>query len=569
MQKGQHRRSSSAKGQGHSGRYASLSQSIAFGPSFEDLLGGFETTYNFAYVSPPLTPPQNGSKDGSNANSRTSSRTSSPLCRDGINSLTGSPRRSPLRESRVKSIELLTEQFRRDTFLDTPKRNTYSGEHFLSDTCFDDEFVTCEDLTKWVNNSRTSDLLTDSVKSEPIHGGGSVHSESVRSESLNSEPCGDLVEYYSDDNYTQDLLKRVPQRFLERNTHFLRHSDSYQKSLENNPYNIPVELSSSESSHKNTPNHRTSKPRGIILGHGPYSNQPDSLISEYFGNTVEYSQRDCHSVVNKNIYSHCDSNYSPGYVNIESHSQIQSSAYSQDIVNTDLNRNSNTNVPNIDNSGLTESDKFNSNLKSVVNQEDKSILQNSDNILDCHIEIKAPAHKTTSCRPSWFQRLLNRHSRTRDSHATTEHVQNLNLAYTTIKPTLGGLDVASDSLPKENQSHIITVDVENIKLNQLTSAPQTDTTLRNSASPKSSPKLERTPIPSPKPERIGFLQTITPVLNNKFESLKCHFRLFGRAANPTGHTDNNQSQDKSRSVPFKTFKFKNAILEIAFWARPI
>lgn len=39
-------------------RYASLSQQIAFGPSCEDLLCDFETTYNYAYVSPPLTPPK-------------------------------------------------------------------------------------------------------------------------------------------------------------------------------------------------------------------------------------------------------------------------------------------------------------------------------------------------------------------------------------------------------------------------------------------------------------------------------------------------------------------------------
>ena len=544
MQKGHHHRSSSAKGQGHTGRHASLSQSIAFGPSFEDLLGGFETTYNFAYVSPPVTPPQTGSKEGSGANSRTSSRTSSPLCRDGLNSSHSSPRRSPLRESRVKSIELLTEQFRRDTFLDTPKRNTYSGEHFLDDTCFDDQFVTCEDLTKWVNNARTSDLLSESVKSEPI-AGGSVHSESVISESLNSEPGCDLVEYYSDDNYTQDLLKRVPQRFLERNTHYLRHSDSYQRSLENNPYDIPLDNTSSENSRRNTPKHRE-KSRGIILGHGPYSNQtqPDSLISEYFGNTVEYLHRESEGVVNKNVYSHCDRDYSPGYVNIETHSHIQSSTHSQDIVNTDLNGNSNTNVPNIVDSRLTESDEFNSNLKSVLNQDDKT-LGNSDNLLDCHIEIKSPSQKTTSWRPSWFQRLLNRQSRTRDSNATTEHAQNLNLAYAAIKTTPDGVNVLSDNLPNQKQSHI-SVDVDSTKLDQLTNPPLADNTLRNSASPKSSPKLERISFSSPKPERIGFLQTITPVLNTKFESLKCHFRLFGRASNPTDHTDSNPQQAKSR-----------------------
>ena len=124
-----------------------------------------------------------------------------------------------------------------------------------------------------------------------------------------------------------------------------------------------------------------------------------------------------------------------------------------DIIDIDYNGNgAERNAPNV----LTESDEFNSNFKSTLNVDPRIISQNRTNsgsesgsaksgsvecqslqnsesriesgleskpqLLNCTIEIRSPK-RTTTCKPSLFQRLLNFHSKsnvTFAEHAPTK-----------------------------------------------------------------------------------------------------------------------------------------------------
>ena len=174
-----------------------------------------------------------------------------------------------------------------------------------------------------------------------------------------------------------------------------------------------------------------------------------------------------------------------------------------DITDTDYNGNdSNRNTTNV----LTESDEFNSNFKSTLNQDTRTSAENrsesrsvvstqnlvndpKSDLLNVTVEIRTPIRtpkQSSTCKPpSLFQRLLNFHSKSNNSssNSTSCNAHAPPQSVITSSVTSSSSPVLSLTSLKNKQEESVTSELHHHQSNKLSSSPPLTADITISSSP--------------------------------------------------------------------------------------